>query len=166
MVINMDRSVKRLQRMQQRFIELGLPMFERIPGVEYNPQHTYPVKRLTKYLLEADYGCILAHYNAWQAVVNGTHDWVVILEDDTKLISKELLTDFPLVPSDCDFVHMRPITMFSSEPVCDKTSVQWAHWGYGMIGYLVHRDGAKRLIANASGGFNRFAGMTSKFLCG
>ncbi len=34
MVLNMDRSVNRLARMRKQFEDLGLPQFQRIPGVQ------------------------------------------------------------------------------------------------------------------------------------
>ena len=66
---------------------------------------------------------------------------------------QELLVELPAIPFECDFVHVNPLTMFGSEPVCAGTSIRWAHWGYGMIGYLVHREGAKRLVKGSERGF-------------
>jgi GR25 family glycosyltransferase involved in LPS biosynthesis len=109
-----------------------------------------------------DFGCALAHRAAWKAVMDGPHEWVIILEDDTQLVSKDLLTEFPLVAWDCDFVMMNPLTHSLVEPVCrssfrctsplqicEKTTVVWDHWGYGGIGYLVHKEGAKKLYKNS-----------------
>ena len=155
MVINLDRSIKRLQRMTDRFNELQLPMFERIPGIEVVEGAQYDVAWIRTFNLQiADFGCAIAHRAAWKAAANGPHEWSLILEDDTQLISKELLTEFPPVPYDCDFVMLRPETIVSHEAVCNETSVRWAHWGYGTIGYLVHRDAARRLLAYSAGGFN------------
>jgi hypothetical protein len=65
-----------------------------------------------------DFGTALAHRAAWKAVIDGPHDWVLILEDDTELISNELVTEFPPVATECDFVMLNPITHLLTEPVC------------------------------------------------
>ena len=57
-------------------------------GIHATEDGVYEVPRLTKLLPLADYGCALAHREAWKAVANGHHEWVFILEDDTDLISK------------------------------------------------------------------------------
>ena len=172
MVINMDRSVKRLERITARFAELRLgmftavslchqalhcrlPMFERIPGVEVVEGVTYDVPMF--YHPDtfrngrppiADYGCALAHRRAWQAVVDGPHEWVMLIEvtmvlfqhlviaaqDDTELLSTAHLTKFPPVPAACDLVMLWPETILAHEPVCRQTSIRWLHWGYGSTG--------------------------------
>lgn len=79
-VINLDRSVKRLERMRQRFDELGLPQFERVPGVEYKRGKRYSVPLKSKYLKPADYGTALAHYKAWKYVYASRKRWSIIIE--------------------------------------------------------------------------------------
>ena len=156
-VINADRSKKRLHRMARRFKQLGLPPFERIAGVEVDPAllntSAYEVPRLASELPLGDYGAALAHRRAWQAVAEGSSDWAVILEDDTELLQRDVLLSFDAVPFDCDFVHLCPAMVHASEAACNRTSVRWAHWGFGMIGYLLSRDGAKRLVAGSQQGF-------------
>ena len=68
-------------------------------------------------LVHGDYGTALAHRAAWKAVMDGPHEWVIILEDDAQLISKDLVTSFPLVAADCDCVMLDPTTHFRTEPV-------------------------------------------------
>ena len=62
-------------------------MFERIVGVEVKAGETYEVPRLTEYFLIADYGCVLAHRRAWQAVADGPNEWVLILEVNVHAMS-------------------------------------------------------------------------------
>jgi hypothetical protein len=54
MVINLDRSKGRLQRMREAFASSRLPEFERVPGVEVQQNllgtAAYPVPRLSEYL--------------------------------------------------------------------------------------------------------------------
>lgn len=62
LVINLDRSPQRLERMREMFDELGIPQFERVPGVEVRSGGgPYDVPRLTEGLKPADYGTCLAH---------------------------------------------------------------------------------------------------------
>lgn len=61
-------------------------------------------------------------------------------------------TKFDPVPADHDLVLLRKKTISTSTPVCDKTSVRLASWGYGMVGYLTSREGAKRLLKSAERG--------------
>ena len=101
MVINMDQSVKRLEKITQRFHELRcrpshssshltprrLPMFERIAGVVVREGETYDVPMFyhpdtfrNGRAPIADYGCALAHRHAWQAVADGPNEWVMVIE--------------------------------------------------------------------------------------
>ena len=52
----------------------------------------------------------------------------------------------PPVPVDADVVLLRPDTVFRWEPVCLATPVMRAWWGFGMVGYLLSRAGAQRLL--------------------
>lgn len=85
LVINLDRSPGRLQRMREQFAALGLPPFERVPGVEVTAQRlaagqAYDVPRLHAGLKPADYGTCLAHLRAWKHAYNGSRRWYIVLE--------------------------------------------------------------------------------------
>lgn len=97
MVINLDRSINRLNKMRAAFEAKGLPLFERVAGVLVTADRDYQPPRLTKSLKLADYGCALAHREAWKRVVAGPHEWVVILEDDAVLVDTVNLTVLPKV---------------------------------------------------------------------
>ena len=153
MLINLDRSVGRLNRMTETFQKLELPMFERIPGVEVKAGGVYDVPKLHPSLKNADYGCCLAHREAWKAIVKGDHEWVLILEDDTLIVDPKLLLDLPPVPDACELTFMNPESMKYYEPICRKTTAQWAHWGFGTIGYYLNKQGAARLIKGSDSGF-------------
>lgn len=137
MVINLDRSKNRRRKMRQDFADRGLPAFERIPGViitaENVNQMTPP--RLSKQLKLADFGCAMAHRRAWQKIVAGPHDWAIVLEDDAELIDSVNYTVMPKVPVDADMVLFRAGTVMRWQPVCTKTSVMRAYWGFGMVAY-------------------------------
>eukprot|EP00049_Salpingoeca_infusionum_P019516 m.362241 g.362241 ORF g.362241 m.362241 type:complete len:346 (-) comp20236_c0_seq1:291-1328(-) len=155
LVINLDRSPKRLQRMRDRFEELGLPQFERVPGVEYHPERgPYDVPLKHRGLKPADFGTCLAHLKAWKHVYSGSKRWYVVLEDDTELLENATyLGPWPKIPVDADLTLLRVSSMFETHPVCKDTPVLRATWGFGMVGYLVNRAGAGRLIKGAKDGF-------------
>ena len=172
MVINLDRSVKRLERMQEAFIGLGLPEFERRPGVEAAEGVSYEVPRLGKVPI-ADYGCALAHRRTWQAVADGPHEWVVVLEDDAPPVSYSAVTNFPPVPAQCDYVQLYTKSSFSYRTVCSGQQrgvrkvrhtphiharilmvLRQIRKGFGLFGYLLNRDGARRMVEASAGGFD------------
>lgn len=73
----------------------------RVPGVivtEANVDTMYP-KRLTTGLKLADYGCALAHRRAWQRVVDGDNEWVVIIEDDAVGYACRAVAAHPMHPT-------------------------------------------------------------------
>ena len=89
----------------------------------------------------------------WQAVAAGPHEWVVIMEDDITVVSKELLTQLPAIPELCDFLFLVPRSVVS-EPVCATSEVNWALFGYGTWGYLINRRRAQALVDASQHGFN------------
>eukprot|EP00039_Didymoeca_costata_P015280 m.257524 g.257524 ORF g.257524 m.257524 type:complete len:230 (-) comp16190_c0_seq5:4107-4796(-) len=109
MVINLDRSKNRRRKMMQAFRDKNLPKFERVPGVivDKSKMDSYSPPRLGKSLKLADYGCALAHIAAWRRVIAGSHDWVVVMEDDAEFVDDVDLTKMPKVPTDADLVLFR-----------------------------------------------------------
>ncbi|EDQ92791.1 uncharacterized protein MONBRDRAFT_30755 [Monosiga brevicollis MX1] len=154
LVINLDRSPQRLARMRQSFKEHNLPPFERVRGVEASPDGgPYDVPRLVRGLKWADYGTSLAHLRAWKAAARSNYPWNIIIEDDATLLPNASYLELPPIPVDCDLILFRPSTIFEREDICEETPVQDAYWGYGMVAYLVSREGAQRMIQKASRGF-------------
>jgi GR25 family glycosyltransferase involved in LPS biosynthesis len=125
MVINLDKSRNRRRKMRADFAKHNLPEFERVPGVIVTDENvnTMTPPRKTSALKLADYGCALAHRRAWQRVVDGPHEWVVVIEDDAELVDEVDLTDLPLVPVDADMVLFRAGTIMRWAPVCTETEV-------------------------------------------
>ena len=134
----------------------GLPKFERIPGVIVTAENVDRMTppRLSKQLKLADFGCALAHRRAWQRLVDGPHEWAVVLEDDAELIDSVNYADMPKVPVDADMVLFRTGTILRWQPVCTETSVMRAYWGFGMVAYLISKSGAARLLKETAGGLS------------
>ena len=81
----------------QRLTDLGVS-YEIIPAVF--PREPYPWSplydekkrmRINGYpMVKGEIGCFLAHREAWKAVRSGSHDYVLILEDDFKITPENL----------------------------------------------------------------------------
>ena len=153
MVINADVSITRLHDVRQRFKELGLPDFERIPGIIPTKDGVYDVPNLRGGTL-GTYGVALAHRAAWKAIAAGPHEWSAIFEDDSSPVSAHAMDELPYIPASCDVVMFHPELSPGRTEICEYTSIMHVHDGYGTCGYLLHRQGAKRLLATSAKGFD------------
>ena len=105
-------------------------------------------------LKNADFGCLLAHREAWKRIaLYGQSEWAVVLEDDSPPVSYQALMQFPPIPTQCDFTIMSNNTAGKTLKICDQPHILRILNGYSTCGYIIHRDGAKRLLAASSGGW-------------
>lgn len=159
MVLNLDLSIQRRKRMEQRFQELGLPPFERFPAILVNLSHTYDIPRLrvqprNRLMRIADYGCALSHREAWKAIAQGSHEWVAVLEDDVVPVSREAMVSFDAIPDICGLYFLASNPLFS-ELLCANSNMHVLYAGYGSWGYLLNRSMAQKLVTLSSNGFDR-----------
>lgn len=83
----------------QRLIDLGVS-FEIIPAVFPTEPHPWsPLYDERKRILlngypmvKGEIGCFLAHREAWKETLSGSHEYVLIIEDDIKITSENLPT--------------------------------------------------------------------------
>ena len=145
LVINMDRSPDRLEKMRHAFQEAGLPPFHRIVGVDpvlHREEIDFPHP---KGLAPGNIGTFASHRACWKHMVNDSnHEWFVVMEDDAFPVSREALTDFPLVPDACDKLLFGSVSKL--EPVCQSSPVNWVLSGHGDWGYLMHKDAARKWL--------------------
>ena len=155
LVINMDRSRDRLARMTTAFVNLGLPMFERIRGVDVARDENQDFDIPRQEFADGSFGCALGHRAAWKSIVaNDAHEWFVVLEDDTPPISKEAITEFPPIPEVCDSLMFSSVSKL--EHVCFNSTVKWAISGHGAWAYLLHKRSAHKLLDMTRTGFDNF----------
>ena len=89
-VINLDRSPDRLEEIRSHLDARGVPFtrFSAVDGkqlpYDHIVKHTTVACR-TLLCTKAIVGCALSHYKLWRHVADGSHQWVLILEDDAKL---------------------------------------------------------------------------------
>ena len=89
----------------------------------------------------------------WEAIAGGPHEWVAILEDDVTLFTRELLTQLPPIPEQCDFLYLVPRSV-TPEAVCAEARVNWGLIGFGTWGYVINRRRAQLLVDGSRNGFS------------
>jgi glycosyl transferase family 25 len=111
-IINLDRSVDRLDFMARQLQALQVP-FERIRAIEgRNPspedRHSFAGEFAATTLGPAEIGCLLSHRKAWQAIAASGAPWGVVLEDDV-LLSRDypgFVNDLGWIPPDADLIKI------------------------------------------------------------
>eukprot|EP00043_Microstomoeca_roanoka_P009411 m.89390 g.89390 ORF g.89390 m.89390 type:complete len:157 (+) comp14576_c1_seq1:105-575(+) len=93
---------------------------------------------------------LISCWEPFVKVSNNVANAALASQDDTELLPNVTYNGpWPKVPKDADLVLLRRSTIFEASPVCKQTPVLKADWGFGMVGYLVSRAGAKRMIQEA-----------------
>lgn len=90
-LINLDRSVDRLSKMQSQFDSINIS-FTRVSGVdgklltaEQLAQITDAVQRWEIPLPASEIGCFLSHRKCIELIANGDDEYAAIFEDDVTL---------------------------------------------------------------------------------
>ncbi|MBP2548912.1 glycosyl transferase family 25 [Neorhizobium galegae] len=162
-VINLDRALDRMARMQALLTERGLA-FERIEAVDgktlspetlqtWSPSHADG----SLVLSVGEVGCLLSHRQVWQKVVEKGEPGVV-LEDDLHVApaSSALLRSLDWLPADADLVKLETtgktiVVSRAKQPVASAFCLMrlvGAHLGTGA--YIVTPKAAKMLLAAVS----------------
>lgn len=113
-VINLDRSVDRLQHIEKQFEKLDLP-FTRISGVdgrlltkEQLDVVIDPVKRWDVTIPASEIGCFLSHRKCLELVVKGEDAYGAIFEDDIAFTHNagDLLNNISWIPDGADIIKL------------------------------------------------------------
>ena len=135
-----------------QFQHLGLPPFERIPGVLVQPGATFDIPRIS--VIGADLGCALSHREAWKRIVKSGHVWAIVHEDDCPPISYASMKEFPPIPADCDYTLLSNNTYVENVvKICGQTEILHMPSGWSTCGYIMHRSAAERLLKASENGF-------------
>ena len=107
--VNLDRSTERWVSIQRQASQLGLVVerFSAVDGSKLNPL-PFPIAA-------GAVGCFLSHRGIWERIMQGSDEYVLVLEDDA-LLSSDLpafLQDTSWIPGDADLVHIG-----GSDPRC------------------------------------------------
>lgn len=120
LLINLDRSTDRLNRMKDQLNKLGIE-YSRIDALDGSKlsdnqisQITYPLShyeskfRFTRELTRGEIGCFLSHRKCWLELVHSNHRFALIMEDDIKISSAAApyLCSASWLPTDVDICQL------------------------------------------------------------
>ncbi len=160
LVINLDRSPRRLAGITAQLDALGLP-FHRIAAADglalsanEHQRHYCTVlnRRLYhKSLSAGEIGCYISHLRAWQWLLDSGFERAVILEDDAVLGEnfRTMLDLLPYVPPPWDVVKLGSV---SRKPVLDSTPLgefslrRYRKTPISAFAQVVSRQGAEKLL--------------------
>lgn len=160
LVINLDRSADRLERMRQIFASTGLE-FERLPAVDGRllPQEEQSVFQGQRngqpvMLTPGEIGCYLSHVTAWKRLLDGPEDHIAVVEDDVHFspMAGNILKEAGWIPPDADIVkletartHVR-LAGETTARIGDTRVRKLESQHLGTAAYIVSRAGARKLL--------------------
>ena len=114
---------------------------------------TYDIPQLK--LPRGNFGCVLSHREAWKRLINSTHEFAIVLEDDCPPTSRDAMLVFPPIPAVCDYTMLTPTIANRQKQVklCNQTDVYMMLEGYSTGGYILHRRAAMRLLDRSVNGY-------------
>lgn len=162
-LINLDRSVDRLQSIQEQMNRLRLP-FERVPAVDGERLEETAPKHFTigdakplcgRDLTLGEIGCSMSHLQIYERIVKAEQKYALILEDDvwlprnTKQLIKELIEWNK--PQHWDIVllhHKNPgFRKFSTQKINHRMRlVRFKRTAASTAAYIVSYKTAKHLL--------------------
>jgi len=112
-VINLDRSLDRLEYITQVFNECGLE-FERVAAIDGGLLSEEELKRhneksvLPRELIPAEIGCFLSHRECWHRIIESNDQWAAVFEDDIILSQNSglILQNIDWIPDETDIVKL------------------------------------------------------------
>lgn len=156
-IINLDRSVERMEYMQRLARGLGLD-FERVRAID-GRQLDPAVRKLHQETAEippsdGEVGCFLSHRECWRLVADGKDDVVLVLEDDMVSLSADraVLERASALAQQMDLVRLEghwAKVWADSGGIPVSSGHRVARLRSGAIGtgaYIVSRNGARKLL--------------------
>lgn len=164
LVINLNRSIDRLNRVRDMFKENGIENWVRIEAIDGRKVDKEDVDKNTtffcsKFCGKGMVGCAMSHLKAWKYIVDNNLENVVILEDDAIFI-KDFKDKFNLLlqhtPNDYDVLYLGyfgftflldPIVRVNSKNKVDNKYIFTPKKGVrACIGYMLSNRGARKLL--------------------
>lgn len=158
-LINLERSVKRREQMQQRLQELGLQYHWQpaIDGVArkdelwQNLDEKAFERNVGRAVLLGEIGCYHSHLTAWREFLQTTDEVLLVLEDDV-VFGADFIPALELAlvhKKDWDFLKLNKIR--AKQPVCQKRLGDYRLNAYigpatGFGAYLIQRHTAEKLL--------------------
>lgn len=158
-LINLERSVKRREKMQQRLNDLGLNYHWQpaIDGAARKDELWDSVnqkvfeRNVGRSVLLGEIGCYHSHLMAWREFLQTTDDVLLVLEDDV-VFGADFMSALALAlkhKADWDFLKLNKIR--AKQPVCQKRLGDYRLNAYigpatGFGAYLIQRHTAEKLL--------------------
>lgn len=158
-LINLERSVKRREQMQQRLSDLGLH-YHWQPAIDGaarkdelwgNVDQAAFERNVGRAVLLGEIGCYHSHLMAWQEFLQTTDEVLLVLEDDV-VFGADFMQALELALAhkpDWDFLKLNKIR--AKQPVCQKRIGNYCLNAYigpatGFGAYLIQRHTAEKLL--------------------
>ena len=111
-LINLDRSIDRLEAMKIRLKTIGVD-FERVSGIDGNkfPPVDYTTKspnaRYPHHLSAGEIACFLSHKKCWELLIKSNEEWALILEDNCTFSASatRYLSNTNWIPEGCNLIN-------------------------------------------------------------
>lgn len=177
LLINLERSKDRLQKISNRLKELSI-YFDRVEAfdgsvltnLEYESL-TYPYNhpcrvRFTRELTKGEVGCFLSHKKCWQLLVESNEKYAAILEDDLYISdeAKQFLSNIDWLPKEIGLIRLSSFyrvnnRLFIKERknlnhIENFSIAKTLRYAIGTQCYIISKDFAKVALS-----------MTEKFEC-
>lgn len=167
LVINLDRSPKRLELITKQLSALGLS-FERVAAIDgrkmkpealerFEAPYDDPRKCIFRYALQpTEIACFLSHAACWQRLVESDAEWGLVMEDDVAISPrfKQFAASSDWIPEGVRIAQLHgypqsSFTVAERYPVRD-TELLRIVWPTpnGCLAYLIHREAAAWALAN------------------
>lgn len=159
LLINLDRSTKRLEQMQRRLDQIGLS-YERLPAVD-GTLHWDSLKQTVdiaqfernvgRDIMPGEIGCYHSHLQAWQRLLASDCQTLLVLEDDV-VFGDDFMQALHIAlehRTNWDMLNLNKIR--AKQPIRQNLLGPYSLNAYigpltGMGAYLIHRNIAKRLL--------------------
>jgi glycosyl transferase family 25 len=152
-VINLARSLDRRISMSAKLAGSNA-VVEFVDAVEGSTvdRHLYP---MADGLSDGEVGCYLSHVSVWQTLLESTHEFALVLEDDVVLKDElvDLCNDFSRLPFEVDLIRISSLKKakgIDAWPLESHRLLIADMHPSGSQGYWLSRQGAVKLLAGMS----------------
>ena len=177
LVINLNRSHERLQKISARLNELNID-FERVEafdGLNLSDEEykalTFPYNhpcrvRFTRELTKGEVGCFISHRKCWQKLVESNENYAVILEDDLYISDEaiQFLENLNWLPKEIGLIRLSSFYSANNRLYVKEKSVLTTQKDYSVAKTLRYAIGTQCYIISKEYA-QRAIEMSEKFEC-
>lgn len=171
-VLSLKNESLRRQHIQNQLNELCIP-FEFFDAIDLRNSDDVTDSdnyshNLQRTLTSGEIGCALSHINIYEKILCNEYDWSLIIEDDALLnnvtnekiehiaslankhnVDVVILGYSKLSPFDAKIFYIKePIKNIITGEDGYTLGIPWKNWTCGTVSYLIHKNGARKIINN------------------